>query len=113
MFASFPNASAAVMWRDVMRCCAVCSHTRAGHAQRLHNPRFSWHTTPPALHLSRAQRVYAEYSEVEQAQMVGWAPRIDIIAVPGRAGRGGCRRVKVSEGARANGNIMLRMNKLG
>lgn len=38
---------------------------------------------PPSL----SQCISAEYSEVEQAQMVGSAPHMDIMAVAGRAGR--------------------------
>lgn len=40
------------LWCGAMWCDSVCSHCRAGNVQRLHNPGFSWHTAPPAFHLS-------------------------------------------------------------
>lgn len=86
-FASFPNVSAAVMWRDVMRCCV---HPQSGrHVQRLHNPGFPWHTTPPALHLSGSMLSTAKWSRHRwSAGIRTWTSSLC------QAGWGGCQRGK-------------------
>lgn len=96
---------------DVMRCDAMwCSHSRAGHVQRLHNPGFSWQTAPPAHHRSISLSLSVPMLSTAECSRHRWsalAPHMDLIAAPGGAGR-----VSKGKSDRGSGNMTLRMDKL-
>lgn len=96
-------------------CDAACSHSRAVHVQRLHNPGVSSQTAlPPSISpsLSFSLNVCSMLSAARRRRhrwSAGLHTSTSSLCHSG-AGRG--QRVKVIEGAGANGSTMLRMDKV-